>query len=97
MICLTGAATNTATSKEIWVEPVNRFLGAVSVYESENHRDDPVVQTKKNISVKAETTQTDNGDVTVTLTLSGSGKHTIGIKAYNAETGFNGQGNKPVR
>ena len=41
MDCMSGdmphwSATNTATSKEIWVEPVNRFLGAVSVYTSDN-------------------------------------------------------------
>jgi len=37
MDCMSGddpnwSATNTATYKEIWVEPVNRFMGALAVY-----------------------------------------------------------------
>ena len=40
MDCMSGddphwSATNTATYKEIWVEPVNRFMGALAVYLSE--------------------------------------------------------------
>ena len=40
MDCMSGddphwSATNTATYKEIWVEPVNRFMGALSVYLGE--------------------------------------------------------------
>jgi hypothetical protein len=39
MDCMSGddpnwSATNTATYKEIWVEPVNRFMGALSIYLS---------------------------------------------------------------
>jgi hypothetical protein len=96
MDCMSGdmphwCATNTATSKEIWVEPVNRFLGAVSVYESENHRMTSASRTKKNITITTETKQHDNSEITVILTLNGRGKHSIGIKAYNAETGFSGR------
>ena len=41
MDCMSGddphwSATNTATYKEIWVEPVNRFMGALAVYLSES-------------------------------------------------------------
>ena len=40
MDCMSGddphwSATNNATYKEIWVEPVNRFMGALAVYLSE--------------------------------------------------------------
>jgi hypothetical protein len=40
MDCMSGddphwSATNTATYKEIWVEPVNRFMGALAVYLSD--------------------------------------------------------------
>ena len=44
---------------------------------------------KKNITIKTETLQSDDGNISVILTLKGSGKHNIEIKAFNAETGFN--------
>jgi hypothetical protein len=91
MDCMSGdmphwSATNTATSKEIWVEPVNRFLGAVSVYTSynQNRRN----KLKKNITIDTETLQSDDGNISVTLTLKGSGTHNIEIKTYNAKAGF---------
>jgi hypothetical protein len=77
-------ATNTATSKEIWVEPVNRFLGAVSVYG--NYTQSYVKQDRNpnKVLIKTETSQSDNGTVTISITFSGSGKHDIDIKAFNS-------------
>ena len=94
MDCMSGdmphwAATNTATSKEIWVEPVNRFLGAVSVYSSYNHYKTSGNQQKRNIIIKTETLQSDDGNISVNLTMEGSGKHNLEIKLFNAETAFN--------
>lgn len=91
MDCMSGdmphwCATNTATSKEIWVEPVNRFLGAVSVYTSVNQHMDKSDQNVKKLTMKTETMQSENGNVSVTLTLKGSGKHNIEIKGFNTET-----------
>ena len=69
MICPTGPSTNTATSKEIWVEPVNRFLGAVSVYYSDNQYKTSENKQKKNITIKTETMQSDNGDISVNINI----------------------------
>ncbi len=105
MDCMLGdkpywSATNNATSKEIWVEPVNRFLGAVSVYSACYQ---PLSSSKaKPIEIQAETIQADNGTVSVIITLKGSGKHDIQIATFNAKTDFNGtqidlQANKPEK
>lgn len=93
MDCMSGdmphwSATNTATSKEIWVEPVNRFLGALSVYNSDNQYMKPAGQKEKKTAISTETLQSDNGDVAVTITLKGSGRHNILIRVYNAKAGF---------
>ncbi len=94
MDCMNGdmphwCATNTATSKEIWVEPVNRFLGAVSVYSSYNNNMQSGSQQKRNITIKTETLQSDDGNISVNLILEGSGKHNIEIRLFNAEAALN--------
>jgi hypothetical protein len=94
MDCMSGdmpywPATNTATSKEIWVEPVNRFLGAVSVYSSYNNKEASATQQKRNITIKTETQQSDDGNISVNLTLEGNGKHILEIRLFNAETVLN--------
>ena len=82
-------ATNTATTKEIWVEPVNRFLGAVSVYNSDYQKMTSSDKKKGNILITTETAQSDDGHILVTVTIKGNGRHTIGLKTYNAATEFN--------
>jgi hypothetical protein len=77
-------ATNTATSKEIWVEPVNRFLGAVSVYGNYTQTDAKPESNRNKVLIKTETSQSDNGTVTISITFSGSGKHDIDFKAFNS-------------
>ncbi len=94
MDCMSGdmphwSSTNTATSKEIWVEPVNRFLGAVSVYSSYNKYKTSENKQKRNLTIKTETQQSDDGNISVKITLEGSGKHYIEIKVFNAEAAFN--------
>jgi hypothetical protein len=89
MDCMSGdmphwCATNTATSKEIWVEPVNRFLGAVSIYAAYEQISGSQGKNGKQILMKAETTRSDNGDVTINVTFTGSGKHEIDIKTFNS-------------
>ncbi len=105
MDCMSGdkpywSATNNATSKEIWVEPVNRFLGAVSVY-SACYQSLPSSKAKP-IDIQTETIQSDKEIVSVIITLKGSGKHDIQIATFNAETDFTGkqidiQANKPEK
>jgi hypothetical protein len=81
-------ATNSATYKEIWMEPVSRFLGAVSVYTSQNQSSSTKQSSGKNIEIHTETVQSEKGAVSVTITLTGTGTHALEIKAFNAEANF---------
>ena len=77
-------ATNSATFKEIWIEPVSRFLGAAAAYTSYGSQG----ESGKTVDIQAETFQSDKGVATVTLTLTGTGKHQIGLKVFNAKSEF---------
>jgi hypothetical protein len=90
MDCMSGdmpywSATNTATTKEIWVEPVNRFLGAVSVLDAFNKEKSPGKKPGR-LEISAETVNTGNGTVSVVLTVKGSGNHAIAIRTFNASS-----------
>jgi hypothetical protein len=74
-------ATVSATFKEIWMEPVNRFMGAVSVYASRNQTKKP---TTGDIKIDLQKTQAESGIVSVNLTITGTGKHQIDLKSFNA-------------
>jgi hypothetical protein len=92
-------ATVSATFKEIWMEPVSRFMGAVSVYSSQ---DQAKLSSANKIKINSQTTQADNGVVSVTLTISGKGKHEIDLKAFNATTNLDSKQvillvNKPTK
>lgn len=78
-------ATNSATYKEIWMEPVSRFLGAVSVYTS------PRRESGKGLDMQVKTTRSDQGIVAVDLTITGTGKHEIELKTFNAMSEFGRQ------
>lgn len=96
MDCMSGdmphwSATNTATSKEIWVEPVNRFLGAVSIYSSENKLVSGGIEQDKKIHIQTETVSSDNGVVSITITFTGTGMHEVEIKPFNAKTNISKQ------
>ncbi|SKC20645.1 glycoside hydrolase family 9 protein [Dyadobacter psychrophilus] len=86
-------ATNSATYKEMWMEPVSRFMGAVSVYSSEDQLVIPEQNSAENVQLATETVQSANGDVTVTMTIKGTGKHQIDIKAFNTKANFE---SKPI-
>ena len=91
MDCMNGdmphwCATNTATSKEIWVEPVNRFLGAVSVYA--NSGSIFPSGEEKNIKIDIREERGPEGNLTLTIRLSGSGKHEINIKTCNSSADY---------
>jgi hypothetical protein len=93
MDCMSGdmpywSATNTATHNEIWVEPVSRFLGAVSIYATYAQ---PAGEKQAETRIKAETTREDNEKVTILITLTGKGKHSIDLKVFNAQADFKGQ------
>jgi hypothetical protein len=79
-------ATNTATSKEIWVEPVNRFLGTVSIYA--NHKSTSPAGKEKNVRIDVLEKRNPQGTVNVIIRLSGTGKHEINIKTFNCSADF---------
>jgi hypothetical protein len=80
------SATNTATYKEIWVEPVNRFLGGLAVYLSEISVSSDAKEAGSNIQLEAETTQMDDGTVKVTITPTGSGQHVLTFRTFNLQS-----------
>jgi len=87
MDCMNGdmphwCATNTATSKEIWVEPVNRFLGTVSVFTSFNATSS--AKKSKTLEIITESGKANAGRVNVKIRITGSGKHNIYIATFNA-------------
>jgi len=89
MDCMSGdmphwCATNTATSKEIWVEPVNRFLGAVSIYAADGKIPYPGKSETKGTDLITKASGTDDGTVNINVTITGSGSHTIDLKTFNA-------------
>ena len=77
-------ATNSATFKEMWMEPVSRFLGAVSAYSAPMNPGKPA----KAVEIHAETSQSDTGFAHVTLTFTGTGVHEVGLRAFNATSKF---------
>lgn len=77
-------ATNSATYKEIWMEPVNRFMGALSAYFSQNQSVARQQKPGKNVEIDTEIVQSDSGVVSVTISLTGNSKHEIDIKSFNA-------------
>jgi hypothetical protein len=78
------SATNTYTFKEIWVEPVSRFLGAVSVYTTYS----PEQVLEESIQLQTETAQKDKEAVKIMITATGTGVHKIEFKSFNAKTNF---------
>ncbi|WP_265594227.1 glycoside hydrolase family 9 protein [Haloferula sp. BvORR071] len=76
-------ATVSATFKEMWMEPVSRFLGAVSVYAS------PIPQESgKDLDMQVKATQSAQGVVNLDLSIRGSGKHEIELRTFNARSEF---------
>jgi hypothetical protein len=93
MDCMSGddpywSASNNATYKEIWVEPVNRFLGALSVYASQ----DQLISTRpgpgQSIQIQTETIQAESGVSNVSIKIAGKGKHELKVKTFNSEANF---------
>jgi hypothetical protein len=89
MDCMSGdrpywPATNYATNKEIWIEPVSRFLGAVSAYGIRDQIPSSGEHRLKDLKMMTQTVQTDDGKAEITVTLSGSGKQEIEVRTFNA-------------
>ena len=78
-------ATNSATYKEIWMEPVSRFLGAVSVYAAAPR------EPGKGLDIEVNATQSGGGIVSLDLVIRGSGRHEIELRTFNAMSEFGGK------
>jgi hypothetical protein len=76
------SATNNATYKEIWVEPVNRFLGAVSIYTSYLETQSIAQEKAGQIQINSEIIE-NSSTPKYTITINGSGKHVIDVKCFN--------------
>jgi hypothetical protein len=76
------SGSNEATFKEMWVEPVSRFLGTVSAYAMEGQN-----ASKSGSRMEPVVTDVDRGSkgLKVNFTVAGEGRHTIGVRAFNAE------------
>ena len=88
MDCLTDdqpywSATNNATHKEIWVEPVNRFLGALSVYTSQGIPLDRKEEKMRDIRIQTERIRSGQ-ELTIMVNASGRGSHKLGLRSFNA-------------
>jgi len=68
--------TACATSKEMWIETANRFMGTVATMVGSEAAEQPV-----RVSVATE-------DSLATATLSGKGRHTLEVRTFNAECGL---------
>ena len=96
MDCMNGdmphwCATNTATSKEIWVEPVNRFLGAVALYASYGTSGSGVAGKSKDADFKTEVSSGVNEAVNLKVLISGTGRHKIDLRLFNATANITSQ------
>jgi hypothetical protein len=85
------SATNGATYKEIWVEPVNRFLGALSIYLSETELSAGKQKFKKNIQIQTEATTAGSDSAKVKVKITGEGNHSLNFIGFNIQSELDGK------
>lgn len=71
-----------ATSKEMWIAPVNRFMGAVATYMEED------VSADGTVSMIIEKADSKDPVQKAVLVLKGTGEHQMDIRLFNATTDF---------
>ncbi len=71
-----------ATSKEMWIAPVNRFMGTVATYMEKEVGDAGAV------SLAFEKDEREGETFSAVLILKGTGTHKIGLRLFNAESDF---------
>jgi hypothetical protein len=91
MDCMSGddphwSATNTATYKEIWVEPVNRFMGALSIYLAESEKMIDIKEIKEDVKIKIETELVNSGSGRTIVTINSRKELDLYVNTYNLET-----------
>jgi len=81
------SGSNEATFKEIWVEPVNRFLGTMSVYAQKSWSASAKHSSDSDVRIGAAVAKVDRDSRSLRLevTVSGQGKHSLAIRTFNAE------------
>jgi hypothetical protein len=93
MDCMSGddphwSASNKATYKEIWVEPVNKFMGALSVYLSEKNNALNRQEVASKIQLKTESKKLGDSRVEIVISVTGQGEHTLLFKTFNIQPGI---------
>ena len=91
MDCMSGddpywSGTNEATYKEIWVEPMNRFLGAVSIYMSLSKSLSHEQEMGGSIQLRMKDVPSSNKMPTYVVSMTGTGMHEVEVKSFNAKT-----------
>lgn len=71
-----------ATSKEMWIAPVNRFMGTVAAYMEAEAPDNKTITMRIEKEASKESTQK------AVLVLKGKGAHQLDIRLFNATTDF---------
>jgi hypothetical protein len=74
---------NTWTYKEIWIHPVNQWMGLMREITSLSDRFAEDKKTENNFSIEASGRTTSKGDVTITLKLNGTGSHSFKLRTCN--------------
>lgn len=71
-----------ATSKEMWIAPVNRFMGLVAAYNEQSSFATP------SLAASIEDKCCDGLTQSFTLVLRGEGTHRISLRLFNGDSGF---------
>lgn len=77
-------SSNYATSKEMWIAPVNRFVGTIAAYTEGN-----IFSARKvdgDVALEVEEMLSGRFTQKVLLKIKGAGNHQLDIKVFNAET-----------
>jgi hypothetical protein len=90
MDCMSGddphwSATNIATYKEIWVEPVNRFMGALSVYLSDLQRKSESDMVGEEVLINLQADMGSPDSKRVHLNVSSDRKIRLSVRTFNLE------------
>ncbi len=74
---------NTWTYKEIWIHPVNQWIGLMREITSLQDRFEGNQKKEPTFTMEVSEKTTARGDVTITVKLKGSGSHTIDLRTSN--------------
>jgi hypothetical protein len=90
MDCMSGddphwSATNNATYKEIWVEPVNRFMGALSVYLSDRKKRSSVKESQEAVQIDIRSDLGTPNSKKVHAYVSSELKIKLSVRTFNLE------------